>query len=147
MNAGSNENAEIRRLFSEHIPEVASGVVELKSIARVTGQRTMVAVQSSDPGICPVGSCVGFRGVRVKAIMKRLTGDKVDIVRWSESVEEFIRNALAPVRVERIVFDPAAHSATVHASPENRSLITRDQGSRLRLISRLVGWEMRVMDT
>jgi N utilization substance protein A len=146
MSTASNDNDEIRRLFREHIPEVANGVVEMKSIARDPGQRTIVAVHSSDPSICPVGSCVGLRGDRVKTIIKQLPGDKVDIVRWSESIEEFIRNALAPARAERIVFDAAGHSATIHASPEYRSLILGRQGTRLGLLSRLVGWDIRVMD-
>jgi N utilization substance protein A len=144
MSTALNDNDEIRLLFREHVPEVASGVVEIKSIAREPGQRTILAVHSSDPSICPVGSCVGLRGDPVKTIIKQLPGDKVDVVRWSEPIEEFIRNA--PVRAERIVFDAAGHSATIHVSPEYRyrSLIS---GTRLSLLSRLVGWDIRVLDT
>jgi len=145
MNTHSDDNELIRRLFREHVPEVASGVVEVKSIAREPGQRTIVAVHASDPSICPVGSCVGLRGVRVKTIMKQLPGDKIDIVRWSESIEELIRNALAPARVERIIFDAARHSATIHALAEFRSYPGQAR-DKLDLVSRLVGWKIRVVD-
>jgi N utilization substance protein A len=117
--------------------------VQIKGVARELGQRIIVAVHSTDPAVCPVGSCVGPKGHRVKTITKQLPGDKVDIVRWSESIEDFIRNAIAPARAERIVFDAASHSATIHPAPEDKPLII----GRLHLISKLVGWDLRVTDT
>ena len=147
MNTDSDANDEIRRLFREHVPEVANGVVEIKSIAREPGQRTIVAVRSSDANICPVGSCVGMQGVRVKTMIKELPGEKVDIVRWSDSIEELLRNAVAPARVARIVLDPVRHSATIYTAPEYRSLVMGRQGSRLELLSRLVGWRVGVKET
>ena len=145
MDANLDDLEEVRRLFCEHIPEVANSVIEIKSIARERGQRTIVAVRSSDPGVDPVGACVGLRGIRIKTIVKQLGQEMMDVVRWSESTEEFIRNALAPAKAERIVIDTATNRAIVYASPENRSLMMeRDQGLRVLLCSRLVGREIRV---
>jgi len=146
MDANSDDNAEIRRLFVEYIPEVASGVVQIKSVARERGYRAIVAVHSTDPKVCPVGSCVGLRGYRVKTITAQLSGDKVDIIRWSESPETLIRNAISPAIADHIVFDAAAHSATIHARPEYRSVILGQDGSRVQLISKLAGWNIRVAD-
>ena len=90
---------EVRRLFHEHVPELAGGIVEIRAIARQCGLRSVLAVASTDTRVDPVGSCVGQQGVRVKSVVRLLSGEHIDIVRWSESVEEFIRNALAPVAV------------------------------------------------
>lgn len=135
------------RLFHEHVPQVASGVVEIKGIARERGRRTIVSVHSTDGSVDPVGSCVGERGIRVKAIMQHLSGEKIDIVRWSDSVEEFIRNLLAPAKAERIILDGETHRATIYAPPDQRSLIMGRQGSRLEMMSQLAGWDLQVMDT
>ena len=147
MSTPSNDNDEIRRLFTEYVPEVAIGVVEIKSIARERGKRSIVAVHSSRSSVCPVGSCVGPNGVRAKTMIRQLPGEKLDIVRWSESIEEFIRNALAPAKVERIVLDAAAHRATLHASREYLALIDGRQGARRELVSKLVGWHILVKET
>lgn len=119
--------------------------MEFKSIARDPAQRTMLAVRSASPKISPVSSCVGLKGVRIKTIVKQLPGEKVDVVKGDERREVLIRNALAPALVERIIFDDAGHFATIQASAESRALIL-DQPTRLRLLSRLVGCEMRIMD-
>jgi N utilization substance protein A len=100
--SASRDNDDIRRLFSEHVPEIASGAVSIVGIAREKGLRVMVAVSASTDSVCPVGSCVGMKGERVKTIMKKLPGDKIDLVRWADTEEDFIRNLLAPAKVERI---------------------------------------------
>jgi len=147
MSAPSGYNDEVRRLLHEHVPEVASGIVEIKSIAREQGQRTIVALHSTDSSVCPVGSAVGRRGLRVKTMMRQLPGETIDIVKWSESIEEFIRNALAPAKVDRIVLDAAAHRATVHASGESLSLLQDRQGLKQRLAGKLVGWDIQILET
>ncbi len=147
MSTRSNDNDEVRRLFRVHVPEVASGAVEIKGIARETGHRAIVVVHASNAGICPVGSCVGKRGERVKTVVRALPGDKVDIVRWSDSLQDFIRNLLAPARVEHIAFDIAAHRATVTVAADSTVTLTKNGGIRLRLASRLAGWDLQLIET
>ncbi len=143
----SKDNDDVRRLLSEHIPEVANGAVEIKGIAREAGQRSIVAVHALETNICPVGSCVGPRGLRVKSVMRALPGDKIDIVRWSDSLQDFIRNILAPAKIEQLVFDTATHRATVKVSVDSVTMLTKDGGIRLRLASRLVGWDLQLIET
>src|SRR5882672_10150257 len=147
MSTPSKDNDEVRRLFSEHVPEVASGAVEIKGIARETGRQVIVVVHASDTSVCPVGSCVGLKGSRVKAVMRALPGDKIDIVRWSDSLQDFIRNLLVPAKVEQIAFDTAAHRATVTVAANSPTTLTKDGGIRLRLASRLAGWDLRLIVT
>src|SRR5437867_2596218 len=99
MSTPSQDNDEVRRLLSEHVPELADGAVEVKGIARELGRRCIVAVHSSDAKICPVGACVGRRGERIKSMVRALPGDKVDIVRWADSLHDFIQNLLTPAKV------------------------------------------------
>ncbi len=146
MHAQSDGSQEVRQLFHEHVPELASGIVEIKGIAREPGQRTIVAVHSTDSNIDAVGAFVGERGKRVRAIVQQMSGEKIDIVRWSDSVEQFICNLLAPAKVERIALENATHRATIHARRDQRSLIIGRQGSRVHLMSRLVGWDLQVID-
>ena len=137
---------DIRRLFHEHVPELADGLVEIKAIARERGHRSMLAVYSSDPSVDVVGSCVGERGIRVRTVVQQLSGEHIEIVRWSESIEEFIRNALAPVVVRHIAFDAAAHRATVTLDSKH-SDASAIGPVRLRLASKVVGWDLRLVET
>lgn len=146
MHTRPDEIEEVRRLFHKHVPQVASGVIEIKGIARERGQRTIISVYSTDSSVDPVACCVGERGIRVKAVVQELSGEKIDIVRWSDSLEEFIRNLLTPARVERIILDEAKHRATIHASSDQRSLIIGRHGSRLEMMARLAGLDIRVVD-
>ncbi len=141
----SRDNDEVRRLFSEHVPEIAAGAVEIVGIARERGRRVMIAVRASDISVCPVGSCVGRRGERVKTVMRALPGDKIDIVRWSDSEDDFIRNLLGGSKVEEIAFDGATHRAKVTVSTDTTSRLTEDGAIRLRLASRLAGWELELI--
>lgn len=147
MSTPLNDSDEVRRLCRKHVPEVASGSVEIKGIAREVGRRAIVAVHASNRSVCPVGSCVGHRGVRAKTVEAALPGDKLIIVRWSESVEEFLRNLLPPARVERMVFDEAAHRATITVASESASRLSADGGMVLQLASRLIGWDLRLVET
>jgi N utilization substance protein A len=135
---------EVRRLFHEQIPEVANGIVEIEAIARARSYRTLVAVRSKDAGVDPVGACVGSQGALAKGIVQRLGGEKLDIIRWSASVEEFIGNTIAPARAERIDLNSATHSATLHVRPEYIALTLGREQLRLHLMSRLVGWAIQV---
>lgn len=143
----SRDNDEVRRLLGEHVPEIASGVVEIVGIARETGRRVMIVVHASDSGVCSVSACVGPRGERVKTIMRSLPGEKIDVIRWSDSEQDFIRNLLSPAKVEQITFDTTAHRATVKVSGEFLTTLTKDGGIRCRLASRLAGWELQLIET
>src|SRR5207247_135898 len=103
----SNPTEEIRQLLLEHVPEIASGVIEIKGIVREPGRKTIIAVHSTDPAVDPVGACVGLRGLRVKTIVGILSGEKLDIVRWSDSLSLFVRHLLAPAQVSEVKVDSA----------------------------------------
>src|ERR1041385_3065325 len=105
MSADAPDTAEVRNVFEQHIPSIASGIVTIRGIARDRGNRSVLAVSSSDPATDPVGSCVGLRGATIKSIVKELRGEFVDIVRWSDSAKEFLGNLFTPMRFYNISFD------------------------------------------
>ena len=144
MHSQPHEIEEIRRLFYQHVPEVASGVVKIKGIARAPGKRAVVAVHSTSDNVDPVGSCVGERGVRVKTIVRELRGEKIDLVRWSDSLEELLINSLSPAKIDDIYPNEGAHRAIIFTSIEDKKSIMQDDGLRLKLVARLVGWELQV---
>jgi len=146
MRTQPDGSEEIRRLFHEQTPELASGIVEIKAIARERGRRSMLAVSSRNPSVDPVSSCVGQRGIRIKSVVQQLSGEHIDIIRWSESVEDFIRNALAPVVVRRIALDMEAHRAAITVD-STRSGAQAVAPTRLRLASKVVGWELQLVET
>lgn len=135
---------EVRRLFEEHVPEVASGIVEIKSIARERGRRSMLAVCTADERIDPIGVCVGLRGARVKCVVQQLRDEIVDIIRWSESPKVLICNALAPVVVREIILREDRHHATVKVDM-NRSEGPALDPVKLILASRVTGWGLNVI--
>lgn len=135
----------IRGLFENEVPEIASGSVEIKSIAREPGSRTKIAVIANEEGIDPVGSCVGQRGTRVQAILAEIGEEKIDIVLWDEDVEQFIMNALSPAKTERISISSKEHKATVTVSKENLSLAIGKGGQNVRLASKLTSWGIDIV--
>lgn len=150
MSIPSHPNEEIRQLFHKHVPEVAAGVVELVFIARESGKHVMVAVRSHDKAIHPVTACVGVRGVPHRSISRELGGEKVSIVLWSESPSSLILHALAPygpaaVRSPEVTLDDAAHQARVEVDAETLAYFSREDGTRLRLVSKLVGWDIQLV--
>jgi N utilization substance protein A len=144
MHSQPEDIEEVRRLFHEHVPEMASGVIEIKGIARAAGKRAIVAVHSTSENVDPVGSCVGERGIRIKTIVRELRGEKFDVVRWSDSLEELLINSLTPAKIDGIYPNEAAHRAVIFTSLEDKASMMRDDGLRLKLVSRLVGWELQV---
>jgi N utilization substance protein A len=92
-------------LFAQEVPEIYDGVIDIRAVARDPGSRAKIAVTSSDPGIDPVGACVGMRGSRVQAVVNELQGEKIDIIQWSPDAATFIVNALAPAEVQKVVLD------------------------------------------
>ncbi len=134
----------VRRLFELEVPEILDGLVEIKSISREPGSCTKIAVYSKDEKIDCVGSCVGMRGLRVKNIVRELDGEKVDIVRYSEDPEEFIRAAMGPAKIASINLDKENNKAEVVAEDDQLSLAIGKRGQNVRLASRLTGWDIDI---
>lgn len=134
----------LERLFALESPEVASGVVEIKSIAREPGSRSKIAVWTSDENIDPVGSCVGQKGVRVGTVMNELGGEKIDIIEWSQNPEEFVRKALSPAKVLDLQLSEEEHKATIEVTPDQLSLAIGKGGQNVRLAAKLTGWKIDI---
>ena len=134
----------MEKLFAQESPEIATGVVEIKSIAREPGARSKIAVYTADPNIDPVGSCVGQRGVRVSTVMNELGGEKIDIIEWSEDPSEFVRKALSPAKVLDVVLDETEHKALIEVTPDQLSLAIGKGGQNVRLAAKLTGWKIDI---
>ncbi|MEM1297220.1 MAG: transcription termination factor NusA, partial [Verrucomicrobiota bacterium] len=134
----------VRRLFESEVSEIADRTVEVKGIAREAGYRTKVAVHSDDEKVDPVGACVGLRGARVKNIVRELNNEKVDIIRWSDNVREFVKDALKPAKLRTIELDEEAKTVRVTVDEEELSRAIGRHGQNARLTSRLIGWDVKV---
>jgi N utilization substance protein A len=134
----------LRRLFELEIPEVHSGVVGLKAIAREAGYRSKVAVSTNQEGVEPVGSCLGPRGVRLQGIISELNGEKIDIIQWHTDPVVFISNALSPAQVASIKINEAEKVATVIVPDKQLSLAIGKEGQNARLAARLTGWRIDI---
>lgn len=136
----------VRSVFSREVPEIASGSVEIKRVAREPGVRTKIAVFSSQPGVDPVGSCVGQKGIRVQSVTNELGGERVDIIPWTEDAEEFIKGTLAPVEVVSVEVNEKEETAKVVVPTEQLSLAIGKDGQNVRLASKLTGYRIEVED-
>lgn len=134
----------LTKLFEMEVPEIASGVVEVKSIAREPGLRSKVAVSSNESGVDPVGSLVGQKGVRVSTVIQELSGEKIDIIEWSEDPKEFIANALSPAKVVRVEIEERRREAYAMVPEEQLSLAIGKTGQNVRLAAKLTGWKIDV---
>ncbi len=134
----------LRRLFELEVPEIHSGLVEIKAIAREAGSRSKVAVASRQPGLDPVGATVGQRGARVQAVVAELGGEKVDIVPWSEDPSQFVASALSPAQVVRVDIDETTRIATVIVPERMLSLAIGREGQNARLAAKLSGWRIDI---
>uniref|UniRef100_A0A7C4QSL6 Transcription termination/antitermination protein NusA n=1 Tax=Schlesneria paludicola TaxID=360056 RepID=A0A7C4QSL6_9PLAN len=136
----------VRRLFELEIPEVAERIIEVRSLAREAGYRTKVAVSCIDSNIDAVGACVGVRGARIKNITSELGGDeRIDIVRWNDSLQVLVPNALQPAEVEDVILCPMLGRVIVLVREDQLSLAIGKRGQNVRLASKLVGWDIEVM--
>jgi transcription termination/antitermination protein NusA len=135
----------LAKLFSQEVPEIYDGVIEIKGVARDPGSRAKIAVYTSDPSIDPVGSCVGVRGSRVQAVVDELQGEKIDVINWSSNPATTIVNALAPAEVERVVLDEDSRRIEVIVPDEQLSIAIGRRGQNVRLASMLTGWQIEVM--
>jgi N utilization substance protein A len=133
------------KLFTQEVPEIYDGVVEIKSVARDPGSRAKIAVLSKDTSIDPVGACVGMRGSRVQAVVNELQGEKIDIIQWSPDAATFIVNALAPAEVSKVVLDEDAERIEVVVPDDQLSLAIGRRGQNVRLASQLTGWDIDIL--
>jgi len=135
----------IRRLFELEVPEITEGIIEIRALAREAGYRSKVAVTSLDEKVDPVGACVGVRGSRIKNIVDELGGEKIDIVRWNESSQILIANALMPARASEIALCFELGRATVVVDEDQLSLAIGKHGQNVRLAARLTGWDIDIL--
>ncbi|MEN9912627.1 MAG: transcription elongation factor NusA, utilization substance protein [Candidatus Parcubacteria bacterium] len=134
----------LAKLFETEAPEIASGVVEIKAIAREAGSRSKVAVVSHDAHIDPIGSMVGQRGVRVSTVTSELSGEKIDIIEWNEDPALFIEEALSPAEVVSLELDEKDHRAIVTVTEDEQSLAIGKGGQNVRLAAKLTGWKIDI---
>ncbi len=134
----------VRRLFESEVSEIADRTVEIRGIAREAGYRTKVAVFSNDDKVDPVGACVGLRGARVKNIVRELNNEKVDIIRWSENIREFVEDALKPAKIRTIELNEEEKRVRVTVDEEELSKAIGRRGQNARLTSRLIDWDVKV---
>jgi len=134
----------IKRLFEQEVPEIFTGTVEIKAIAREPGARSKVAVFAHQEGIDPVGSCVGMRGVRIQNIVNELSGEKIDVIPWDPDPATFVASALSPAQVQRVEIDEPEKTAVVIVPERQLSLAIGREGQNARLAARLTGWRIDI---
>ena len=135
----------VKTLFRLEVSEIADGIVEVMGVARDPGFRSKIAVKTLDEKVDPVGACVGLRGVRVRNIVRELNGEKIDIVRWSDDIKQYVTQALAPARLEGVSIE-SSEPRTVHVTvaPDQLSLAIGKRGQNVRLTSKLTGWRVDI---
>jgi len=134
----------LRALFELEVPEIQSGEVEIKSVAREAGNRSKIAVYSRDPNIDPVGACVGARGNRVQAVVAELGSERIDVVQWERDISDFVKNALSPAKVLFVVTDEEDKVAHTVVPDDQLSLAIGKEGQNARLAARLTGWRIDI---
>ena len=137
----------VRKLFEVEIPEIADGIVLIKSISREAGSRSKVAVYTEDDQIDPIGACIGQRGSRIQTIISELGGEKIDIIEWSEKPVVFITNALSPAKADEVVVNEDNHSVSVKVNADQLSLAIGKGGQNVRLAAKLTNWKINISET
>ncbi len=135
----------IGRLFELEVPEVADGLITIRKLVREAGYKTKVAVESLDPKVDAIGACVGVRGSRIRNIIDEIGGEKIDIIRWNDSLEVLLMNSLKPAQVDSITLFPDENRALVIVDEDQLSLAIGRKGQNVRLASKLVGWDIDIM--
>lgn len=134
----------VESLFKREVPEVSSGAVKVKAIAREAGNRTKIAVQSTQAGVDPVGSCVGQKGIRVQSVIGELNGEKIDIIQYSDDPEKYVAAALSPVEKASVTINEKTKTATVSVPDDQLSLAIGREGQNVRLASKLTGYKIDI---
>jgi len=135
----------MEKLFFQEVPEIYDGIIEIKSSARDPGSRAKICVHSKDSSIDPVGACVGMRGSRVQSVVNELSGEKIDIVHWSEDVASLVVSALAPAEIQKVVIDDQNRKIEVILTEENLSKAIGRRGQNVRLASKLIDFEIDIL--
>ena len=138
------DEALVRRLFEQEIPEVSDFVVEIKAVAREAGNRTKIAVATLDTNVDCVGACIGVKGSRIRNVTDELNGEKIDVVRWNESIDVLIQEALKPAEIASLELDYDEMTANVYVTEDQQSLAIGRRGQNVRLASKLTGWELNI---
>ena len=133
------------KLFTQEVPEIYDGIIEVKSVARDPGSRAKIAVFSKETSIDPVGACVGMRGSRVQAVVNELQGEKIDIVLWSEDIATFVVNALGPAEVDKVIIEEEVNKIDIIVPDEQLSLAIGRRGQNVRLASSVTGWDIDIL--
>ena len=133
----------VRRLFELEIPEIADGTIEIKGVAREAGSRTKVAVWSNDPNVDAVGSCIGKNGMRIAAILNELAGEKIDIIKYSENIADYVAEALSPAKVLDVYMEDE-RTCRITVSPDQLSLAIGKEGQNAKLVARLTGCKIDI---
>ena len=131
-------------MFELEVPEIFAGTVEIKSIAREAGERTKIAVASTEEGVDPIGSCVGQKGTRVQAVIDELGGEKIDIIQWNDDTSKFISASLSPAKVLRVDVNEATKEAVAIVPEDQLSLAIGKRGQNVRLAAKLTGWKIDI---
>jgi N utilization substance protein A len=137
----------LRRLFEVEVPEIFSGVIEIKAIAREPGARSKVAVHSNQEGVDAVGACVGLRGIRIQNVVNELLGEKIDVIEWDEDPVKFISKSLSPAVADSVVLNEEEEFATVHVPDRQLSLAIGREGQNARLAAKLTNWRIDIQGT
>jgi N utilization substance protein A len=132
------------KLFELEVPEISEGIVKIMGAAREPGERSKIAVYSTDRDVDPVGACVGIKGSRVQSIVQELRGEKIDIVPWDEDTVKFVCNALSPAEVTEVIFDEDVREMEIIVADDQLSLAIGKKGQNVRLASKLVGWKLDI---
>ncbi|MEK9597348.1 MAG: transcription termination factor NusA, partial [Alphaproteobacteria bacterium] len=138
-------NEFMAKLFTQEVPEIYDGIIEIKAVAREPGSRAKISVLSRDTSIDPVGACVGLRGSRVQAVVSELQGEKIEIIPFSEDPVGFVVNALAPAEVAKVLMDEVANKMEVVVPDDQLSLAIGRRGQNVRLASQLTGWYIDIL--
>lgn len=136
----------VETIFTQEIPEIASGVVEIKAIARDAGNRSKVAVKTDDESIDPIGSCIGQRGSRITTIIEELGGEKIDVIQFNEKAQEFIKHALSPAKIAHVELNDEEKTAVAKVASDQFSLAIGRNGQNVRLAAELTGWKITVVE-
>jgi N utilization substance protein A len=134
----------LAKLFEAEVPEIAEGIVEIKSVVREPGSRSKIAVYSHDSDVDPVGACVGMRGSRVQNVVSELRGEKIDIIPWSEDPARFACNALQPAAVSKVYIDEENKALEIIVADDQLSLAIGKKGQNVRLAAKLTGWRIDI---
>jgi N utilization substance protein A len=134
----------LRKLFELEVPEIAEGIVEIRAVAREPGHRSKIAVSSNEPGVDPVGACVGAKGSRVRLVVNELRGEKIDVVQWMDEPSRLVANALAPAKVKEVAVDDDTSTAQVIVPDYQLSLAIGKEGQNARLAAKLTGYRIDI---